>query len=91
MNKYQTLIKACQVDLVVLDHPAGNMEVSFADWKAVGPGERKFLRPMAALAADGAPLSIRAIPLRYRNNNLSRALISFGVMKSPWLNNKAPR
>jgi hypothetical protein len=79
--------------IVTIAHPFGDIDVLLDTWKEKGPGPRRFVRPVAAKTIDGRPLSLRVIPLKYRNNWLSRTLIRLGVLKNPWKihRNPAPR
>jgi hypothetical protein len=71
--------------IVVLEHPYGRVEVSLEEWISTGPGERPLVRPVEAKRKDsGQPLPLSVIPLQYRNNRLSRALIALGVLEDPW-------
>jgi len=71
--------------MVVLEHPHGNVEVSLEEWISIGPGARPLVRPVEAKKKDsGESLPLSVIPLRYRNNRLSRALIALGVLNDPW-------
>jgi hypothetical protein len=50
-----------------------------------GPGPRPFVRPIEARSqrtGDVLPLSV--IPVAYRNDEASRALIAAGELESPW-------
>lgn len=71
--------------ILVIGHPFGDVEVSMAEWIEIGPGPRTFVRPIAARSrssGDQLPLSI--IPLQYRNDEESRALIARGLLSDPW-------
>lgn len=71
--------------VVILDHPHGKIEVLLEEWMRMGPGDRKFIKPIAAKCAKSEkalPLSI--VPFRYRNNTLSRMLISLKLLSNPW-------
>jgi len=71
--------------IVVLEHPHGNVEIALDEWILKGPGERDVLRPIAARCKKtGKPLPLHTIPLRYRNNSLSRVLIAMGFLSKPW-------
>jgi hypothetical protein len=71
--------------LVVIEHPYATAEVPLDDWMETGPGYRPLLRPVGARdRRTGKPLPLSVIPLRYRNNFLSRLLIALGLMKNPW-------
>jgi len=69
---------------VTIAHPHGEIEVSLSEWIRFGPGERPLARPIAARKSSGERLSMRAVPLRYRNTKLSRALIKAGLLENPW-------
>lgn len=71
--------------LVTIGHPAGDIETTLADWIARGPGPRPLVRPIAARSrSTGQSLPLTVIPLRYRNDKESRALIADGTIESPW-------
>jgi hypothetical protein len=70
--------------IVVLEHPFGTVETPLEKWMEDGPGPRLFVRPYAVKRSDGTRLSMRVIPLRYRNNLFSRTLIELGVLSNPW-------
>jgi hypothetical protein len=71
--------------VVVLGHPHGDVEMTLAEWMKVGPGGRPLLRPIAARSrSTGDPKPLTIIPLPYRNNATSRALIAAGDLESPW-------
>ena len=71
--------------LVVLDHPFGRLEVSLTEWMEVGPGPRPYVRPVAAKhRVTGGPLPLSVVPLAYRNDEESRALIAAGALEDPW-------
>ena len=71
--------------IVVLDHPHGKIELSLEEWILKGPGERNHLRPVAAKCKKtGKHLPLHIIPLRYRNNSLSRVLVAMGFLSNPW-------
>jgi len=71
--------------MVVLEHPHGKIEVSLEEWISIGPGARPLVRPVEAKRkGSGEPLPLSVIPLRCRNNGLSRTLIALGVLKDPW-------
>jgi hypothetical protein len=60
-------------------------ELPLAAWMASGPGPRDFTRPESARSrstGEGLPLTV--IPLAYRNDRESRALIAAGRIASPW-------
>ncbi len=71
--------------ILILDHPHGRIEVPLDQWIATGPGPRKFLRPIAAKSREtGEEVPLDLVPLQYRNNTFTRALIALGLMKNPW-------
>jgi hypothetical protein len=71
--------------IVILEHPYGRVEVSLEEWISTGPGERPLIQPIAAKSKEsGRPLPLSVIPLQFRNNRLSRALIALGVLRDPW-------
>ena len=71
--------------LVTILHPHGEIETTLANWIERGPGGRPLLAPeRVRRASTGEPLSLRTIPLRYRNNGWSRLLIRLRVLKDPW-------
>lgn len=75
----------CSTIKVVISHSYGDITTLLKDWTRRGPGERKFTHPIKAICADDdrqLPLSV--IPLRYRNNTLSRFLIRIGFFDDPW-------
>ncbi|MFF5229382.1 hypothetical protein [Dactylosporangium sp. NPDC000521] len=70
--------------LLVISHPFGDLECSLTEWMVSGPGPRN-VRPVAARSrSTGAPLALTVIPLAYRNDRVSRALIAAGKIESPW-------
>jgi hypothetical protein len=71
--------------LVVIGHPAGEVEVPLAVWMATGPGPRPYVRPVRARSrSTGRPLPLTVIPLRYRNDEQSRRAIHDGLIEDPW-------
>ena len=71
--------------LVVVRHPHGDVETTLREWMKTGPGSRDLVAPVGALdAATGESLGLSVIPLRYRNNRLSRSLIRLGLLENPW-------
>ena len=63
----------------------GGYEVSLADWIKYGPDEPYMHnRPAWIVSKDGRKFSTRIIPLRFRNNWLSRPLIRWGFLPEPW-------
>jgi len=71
--------------IITLDHPYGIIEVELDEWIRVGPGQREFVQPISAHQKDSMKeLPLRVIPLRYRNNIISRFLIRLGILSNPW-------
>lgn len=71
--------------LVTIRHPHGDVETTLSEWMKTGPGPRPLVAPVAARdAGSGEALSLTVIPLRYRNNRLSRTLIQLGLLGNPW-------
>ncbi|HMZ81921.1 MAG TPA: hypothetical protein PLL06_19650 [Acidobacteriota bacterium] len=71
--------------MLVLDHPHGKLEISLEAWMRFGPGERTFLRPMAARCAlTGKSRSFNVVPFRYRNTWLSRMALALSICSNPW-------
>ncbi|MEU7876579.1 hypothetical protein [Dactylosporangium sp. NPDC049140] len=71
--------------LVTIGHSWGDFEVPLMEWMARGPGPRNMTRPESARSrSTGKPLPLAVIPLEYRNDAHSRALIAAGRIKSPW-------
>lgn len=71
--------------ILVIAHPFGDIEVPMAEWMRIGPGPRKFVRPVAAKSrSTGQSLNLSIVPLEYRNDEESRALIAQGTIKDPW-------
>jgi hypothetical protein len=71
--------------LVTLDHPFGLVEVPLRQWMATGPGPRPLVRPVSARSrSTGDVLPLTVIPLAYRNDDTSRALIAAADLESPW-------
>lgn len=72
--------------IVVIAHPAGDVEASLRQWIELGPGPRELLRPVVAIhrgTRERLPISV--VPWRYRNTWLSRMLIKIGVLRNPWV------
>ena len=60
-------------------------EVPLATWMALGPGRRSATAPESARSqSTGEALPLTVIPLPYRNDLESRALIAAGKIASPW-------
>lgn len=71
--------------IVTLAHPHGDIEIPLVEWIRTGPGPRHLLQPTGARSrATGAPLPLSVIPLTYRNNAISRALIKLRLVQRPW-------
>ncbi|MBO0869866.1 MAG: hypothetical protein J2P15_15000 [Micromonosporaceae bacterium] len=71
--------------LVVIGHPYRDIEVPLATWIAIGPGPRRFVRPVRARSrSTGEPLPLTVIPLRYRNDEQARKAIRDGLVEDPW-------
>jgi hypothetical protein len=71
--------------VVTVDHPHGRVEMPLSEWMKTGPGERLYVRPVAARnCRTGHEVPISAIPLPFRNTALSRSLISLGLLSNPW-------
>ena len=71
--------------IVTLEHPHGKIEVELEEWIRVGPGQRELLQPISVYQKDSMKeLPVRVIPLRYRNNVISRFLIRLGILSDPW-------
>ena len=64
----------------------GRVETPLEEWLRSGPGLYAAARPVAArLESSGRPLPLGCIvPLRYRNNQLSRLLIALRLLPDPW-------
>ena len=70
---------------VFVAHPFGDAWISLDDWIRVGPGPRPLVAPTRARDRhSGAPLPMRVVPLRYRNNLVARALVRLGLVAKPW-------
>ncbi|WP_203792683.1 hypothetical protein [Actinoplanes couchii] len=70
--------------LLVVDHPWGTGETSLSEWMARGPGPRNTQVVRVLSRSTGEELPLTVIPLAYRNNRESRALIQAGRIASPW-------
>jgi hypothetical protein len=72
--------------LVTLGHPFGQVDLTLHEWMLSGPGLRQRVRPIAARSRlSGETLPLAVIPVPYRNDRRSRALIEAGEIESPWL------
>jgi len=70
---------------VLIAHPAGDIEVLLDEWIKNGPGPRVFLRPISAKnKISGQTLPLDVVPLEYRNDEESLALIIDGKLIDPW-------
>jgi hypothetical protein len=66
-------------------HNFGNVEATLAKWMEIGPGPRRYTRPIAARSRlTREPLPLTVIPMAYRNDDESRRLIAEGKIQSPW-------
>ncbi|WP_144127598.1 HEAT repeat domain-containing protein [Catellatospora sichuanensis] len=71
--------------LVVVGSSWGDYQVALVEWMARGPGPRHGCRPESARSrSTGEALPLTVIPLAYRNDRESRALIAVGRIESPW-------
>lgn len=78
-------ITDCKNINVIISHPHGDIETSLDTWLQNGTGKRKYVTVTSVICADTQeklPLSL--LPLRYRNNRLSRLLIFIGLLQNPW-------
>ena len=74
---------------VEIDHPHGIVRMPLTEWMKRGPGLRPLLMPARAyVAGNGPELPLRVVPLRYRNNFLSRLLIRLRLLSDPWREEK---
>lgn len=72
--------------IVRVSHPYGEHEMTLREWMATGPGKRPWVSPYAARdASTGMDLPLSVIPIKFRNNLLSRVLIKLGFFDDPWL------
>lgn len=71
---------------VKVEHPHGDIWVPISMWMERGPGPRPYVRPTEARdERTGHPLVLREVlPLAYRNDEESRALIAGGTLADPW-------
>nr|BFE57008.1 hypothetical protein GCM10020063_015340 [Dactylosporangium thailandense] len=79
----------CDLDdvLVLISTKWGDCEVALTAWMADGPGPRDATRPESARSrSTGEALPLTVIPLAYRNDRESRALIAAGRIAPPWRN-----
>jgi len=71
--------------LLIIEHPFGTIEMSLEEWLKTGAGSRKLLKPYKVKdKLTGKQLPLGTIPLKYRNNSLSRFLIKLGIIENPW-------
>lgn len=70
--------------VVIIEHPFGSVDVPLQTWMSSGPGLRSKVAVHRAKHIDGSPLPIEVVPLRYRNNLLSRMLIRLHILQDPW-------
>lgn len=71
--------------IIVMVHNFGEIETTLEDWIKFGPGSRKLLKPHKVKdKSTGKELPLKIIPLKYRNNKLSRFLIKLGFIKNSW-------
>lgn len=71
--------------IVTISHPFGEVHVTLSEWIRRGPGPRPLVRPVAARSAlSGEELPLTVIPLQYRNDERSRAMIERGEIANPW-------
>ncbi|WP_432992771.1 hypothetical protein [Dactylosporangium sp. CA-233914] len=71
--------------LVVVGTNWGDYESALREWMATGPGPRHGRRPESARSrSTGEALALTVIPLAYRNDRESRAMIAAGKIESPW-------
>jgi hypothetical protein len=70
---------------VTISVSAGVAQVPLTTWMAKGPGPRNATRPESPRSrSTGEALPPTVIPLAYRNDRESRALIATGRIASPW-------
>lgn len=70
---------------VTICHPFEDMLLPLSEWIARGPGSRPFLHPgQLIVEATGEKISVRRLPLRYRNTTFSRLLIVLRLLDDPW-------
>ncbi len=75
--------------IVTISHSHVDIEVPLEEWIKTGPGPRIYVKPIALQDKHtGNSLPLRRIPFRYRNNKLSRLLISLGLISKPWNDNE---
>jgi hypothetical protein len=71
--------------LVYVDHPMVEGYLPLPLWVKNGPGGRKYVTiTHAKHRVTGEILPMSVVPLKYRNNRLSRLLIRLGFLENPW-------
>ena len=77
--------------LVLIQHPHGDLWISLSEWMKTGPGPRQFLRPTAAKdVGSGKLLKLPdVVPIPFRNDLRSRALIACRLIRDPWAHLRA--
>lgn len=71
--------------VLTIAHPHGDVELTLEEWMFRGPGLTRYVQPVHARdEVTGRKLSLKVIPFRFRNTNLSRLLISLRLVKDPW-------
>jgi hypothetical protein len=71
--------------LVTVSVSVAVAELPLAAWMANGPGRRDRTQPESPRSrSTGEALPLTVIPLAYRNDRESRALIAAGRIASPW-------
>jgi|GEM_PF-1884682 len=81
-------LDSCNEVFVIIEWK-GHIIVSLSDWVA---GSTKSIRDLRdtylvtpiGVRCDDKVFPITALPLKYRNNNLSRFLIRWGLLESAW-------
>lgn len=85
MEKTDLIRTGCKNINVIISHPHGDIEASIDTWLQNGPGIRKYVTVTSVICVETKEkLSPSVIPLRYRNNRLSRFLIFIGLLQNPW-------
>ena len=70
---------------VMISHPWVANFIPLTSWIETGPDPREFVAPIRARDKNSQqelPLSV--IPLKYRNNRISRLFIRLGLLENPW-------
>jgi hypothetical protein len=70
--------------IVTVAHPSADIETTLRQWIQTGPGPRPFITITAARRRNGEPVSLDAIPLKYRNTPESRRQQRLGLLPAPW-------